>query len=371
MSWQKWISLIEFIIALVTGVLTAVFSILIYIQYQSALSGRFTKFGITQLLYFVANSRTTFLLSFVPFIILAILFTTFYVSDFSKVNHLRDRNKRIPISIAFLAVFLVLSIFASFYPLPANFNAKVGIYAMAASFEQVTVVTSALLFVLAMVFTPLWNGGEKKSYMESFLHGKLGLSLNSYSASVVPAAIFAAILYIFTNSGIIEAVEFFIIFMIFVLFTQRYGIGSAIFLVIITIGSNVIATDFVSFTGTFYSVLIIIFAFIGLISSLTVNVSLQKKGEHSAINGKNSQQSGSVSNLGNQQEGKTDNNQQLRDSREIADQLFIRGICPNCDSVEFYVKSSYLECKKCKSNWTGTETGFQSFKVGRNKKFGF
>ena len=39
----------------------------------------------------------------------------------------------------------------------------------------------------------------------------------------------------------------------------------------------------------------------------------------------------------------------VTDERELKDKLFIRGVCPHCDSVEFYIKDTGdLECKKCK-----------------------
>jgi hypothetical protein len=208
--------------------------------------------------------------------------------------------------------------------------------------------------------------------MKSFLNGA-SLPLRGYAKAVIPALIFAIIFYVFLGAGILTSLEFFSVFVLLEIFAQRYGIIMSIFLLVISLGSNVISVTFTSFTGIFYPIIIFLFAFIGLLTGLMTNVTYQKKAMEKRAKEQQDLSDKTTGDMGYDNNGvlqPTDTPSRLKDSREMADQLFIRGVCPNCDSVEFYVKSGgELHCKKCKSIWSGNEVEFNSFKVGRDKKF--
>jgi hypothetical protein len=142
-------------------------------------------------------------------------------------------------------------------------------------------------------------------------------------------------------------------------------------LLTLTFGSNAIELVVKSVTSIIYPVLILVFAFLGFISSLFFNSktpsSTRTDSMDSLVRPAKMQDPDFQS---PSQQGSNDARNRLTDSRELKDKLFIRGVCPHCDSVEFYIKDTGdLECKKCKSIWTGKETEFQSFKVGRNRNY--
>ncbi len=363
MNIGRAIQWLEVSVATILAVSTLLFSIFIFVRDQSLNDFHISTYGKSELLFFIGNGYETSLVTIFLFAIIIFITTSWYVSRSGGQLRAKVNNKTVPVSLGFLFIFLVISAVGSFETSAISSEKKMGHLAVALNYGQIVIVFSILLIILTVVFSPLWTG--KKGISKSFINGSENLRLPNYSKALIPALVIALIFYIFLNAGLLGAIEFFGIALLLIVFAQRYGIITSLFLLVISLGSNIIGVEFVSFTGIFYPIIVFVFAFIGLIVGFTANVAYQRKTMAGREGGNNTEESTSDY----KQAPKNKKVPVMLDSREIADQLFIRGICPNCDSVEFYFKNVGLECKKCKSVWSGKETSFQSFRVGRDAKF--
>lgn len=363
MNLGKGIKWAEFIVATIIGVATLLFSIFIFVKHQSLDNFHITSIGKSQLFFFLNNGYQTTVLTLLLFVLVIILSTAWYMSKSPVHLHSGKVEGDIPVSLGFLFIYLVISVISSFQPSPVKIENEMGKLALALSFGQTVIIFSAFLFALTLVFSPLWN---RENVLRTFISGNNALAVRDYGKAVIPAIVFAAIFYIFLGAGNLTSLEFFAIFVLLAIFGQRYGFIMAIFLLVVSLGSDIIGVNFTSFTGVFYPILVFLFAFIGLLTGFMTNVAFQKKGMESRVR---EQQETLEQSQGNDVLVPTPTPSNLKDSREMADHLFIRGTCPHCDSVEFYIKNGELECKKCKSVWSGHQTEFTSFQVGRDKRF--
>ncbi len=372
MEIKRVLNTVEIFIASIIAVLTIMVTMALYSKYLLSGEPLFTKYAVDSLFFILVNVKITFLITTMGSLLLGIVTVVHYVHRADTTPSKTGSFSKVPVAQGFLFIFLMLSLLSSITPPVPHIDRLVGIYGLAAYYEQVVIITSLLLIILSLFFVPLIHSNSS-SIFSSFIDGDREQDLFKYAYTLVPAAIAAFFFYIFYGFTGYEFLFFFLIFTILFIFAKRYGILLSIFLVFLSFGSGSIELVLKSVTGIAYPILILVFAFLGFITSIFFSSNIPARAKPESQSESAGEESGQTNRVQGEQfkNPKSGQNKNvLVDSRNIPEQLFIRGVCPHCDSVEFYIKNSGdLECKKCKSIWTGKETEFQSFRVGRNKNY--
>ncbi len=371
MDARRAINTLEILIAMAIAILTVLASIFLYIDFLSKGEPHFTQIAIDSLFFIIYSARVTFLISTVFLVLIAAISLAYYARSSDPEPSGKGTYSRIPIAQGFLFLFLILSLLSSTTPSIPGFNKLVGIYGLAAYYEETVMVFSIIVSILLTAMLPLFHKNTDKPPLSALLAGAEDKNVYNYFYAFIPAALATGFFYLFYGLSGYDSMFFVLIFLILFIFGKRYGLIPSLLLITITFGSSSIGLILKPVTGIVYPALVLIFAFTGFISSLFFNT--RSTSDESSPKEDGSGQ-GNFGNPATSHETRRknfkDDRNKLVDSRTLKDQLFIRGVCPHCDSVEFYIKGNGdLECKKCKSIWNGNETEYQSFKVGRNKNY--
>lgn len=371
MEIKKTINITEILLASVIALLTILTSLFLYLDYVIKGEPHFSSYAIDSLFFLIHNARITFLISTLIFILIAVLSTAYYLARSDPEPSKTGNFSRIPIAQGFLFLFLMLSLLSSVTPSVPGLDKLIGNFGLAAYYEQTAIMFSLVIGVLSIIMIPLIQKDTDRPVLMALMTGSEERNVYNYFYTVIPAALASVFFYIFYGFTGYDIIFFFMIFLILFIFVKRYGLIMAFMLLTLTFGSNSIELVAKPVTGIIYPILILVFAFLGFISSLFFNAKTPAVTETNSRDDSGGTVKDGISDLkSTPNKVQYNDKNRLTDSRELKDQLFIRGVCPHCDSVEFYIKDSGdLECKKCKSIWTGRETEFQSFKVGRNRNY--
>ncbi|WMT49580.1 MAG: transposase [Thermoplasmatales archaeon] len=371
MEIKKEINITEILLASLIAFLTILTTFYIYIDYIIKREPHFSSYAVNSLFFLIYNARVTFLISTVFFMVIAVFSTVYFLKKSDPEPSKVGNFSKVPIAQGFLFLFLLLSLLSSVTPSVPGLDKLIGIFGLAAYYEQTVIMFSLVIGVLSIIMIPLIHKDTDKPVASALLSGSIEKNVYNYFYTLIPAALSSVFFYIFYGFTGYDIIFFFLIFVILFIFVKRYGLIITFMLLTLTFGSNAIELVVKPVTSIIYPVLILVFAFLGFISSLFFNSKTPSSTRTDSMD--STGETGKDARSGFQspsQQGSNDARNRLTDSRELKDKLFIRGVCPHCDSVEFYIKDTGdLECKKCKSIWTGKETEFQSFKVGRNRNY--
>ncbi|MGP6206849.1 hypothetical protein ACNF42_02280 [Cuniculiplasma sp. SKW3] len=305
-------------------------------------------------------------LSGLIFTIILIMFLVYFIGE----NKNRDANEdKGNVSELFFFIFLWISAISSITPPVKHITDIFGILGLTTYYEESALYFSIIILLSALISFIALNlqiGVELKS---AIIRGHRYKTLY-YLFSIVPALISTGLFLIQNQVTLIYAAILFLLFLSVMLFIQRYGFVRGMASVFIIFGSEIIPNYFRIITVPLYDLFIFAFLTLGFISLIYPYKSSIKKSKSQSegkIENNNSNETkdeGSGNSVFNSEAHKNSLETRSKDSREMADDLFIRGTCLYCDSVEFYYNSDgTLTCKKCKAILTGKETNFNSFNV--------
>jgi ribosomal protein L37AE/L43A len=368
MNLRKTFSLVEEFLVLVIITFTAIVSIFLLFLYYTKGEPRYTKTGLEDLYFFLINDKFTFIISSILFLFIILLTIGHYAKREENLIKENSRNKYIFVSQAFLFIFLILSLLSSTLPSETSIINRSGTFGLATTYEQTTLVIMGTIALFSFILTFFLNSKKDSKRMDALIKGDKNISALKYAYDIAPALASTLLFYVSFGISAYESIFYFLIFLVLFMVAQRYGVVISFLVVFLAFGSSIIELTFVSVTSIVYPILLLSLAFMGFVSSFLLgNRPIQSKDSGSRNIDSNIPQDASMGNgegLNQTVQGKN----AMKDSREMASQLYIRGVCLNCDSVEFYYTNyGMLQCKKCKSEWSGKETQFQSFKVTRNK----
>ena len=302
--------------------------------------------------------------------IIFIVILLFYLVYFINAANRKDtKNDNGNVSELFFFMFLWMAAISSITPPINHITRLFGQLGLTTYYEETTIYFSIIIVLSALVSFSALNMqigvGIRKSLAEGYKY-----RLRYYLFSVIPASISTGIFLIQNQVTLVYAAIFFLLFLSVMLFIQRYGFIRGMATVGIIFGSEIIPNYFRGITGPMYDLFIFAFVALGFISLVYPYNIVNRKLTHGEDSHEDSKDPDQLL-----KEPKIEENvvpeaykkpQDLgsKNSREMADDLFIRGTCPYCDSVEFYYNTDgTLTCKKCKAILTGKETTFNSFNV--------
>lgn len=352
------------VISIIIGtILVALFSLLDFVIEGKGIVRRGALYNFPLGIYGVYGNVV---LSGIIFTIIFAIFLVYFIKENKNSNANDDRGN---ISELFFFIFLWISAISSITPPVSHITEIFGILGLTTYYEESAIYFSTIILLSALISfiaLNLQTGVELKS---AIIRGHRYKTIY-YSFSIVPALISTGLFLIENQVTPIYAAILFLLFLSVMLFIQRYGIVRGIASVLIIFGSEIIPNYFKIITVPLYNLFIFGFLILGFISLIYPYKSPIKKAK-SESEEKNENNNLNSPKDESERNGPIDSEIQKnhletrsKDSREMADELFIRGTCLYCDSVEFYCNSDgTLTCKKCKATLTGKETNFNSFNV--------
>ena len=360
--------------ALVIFILGATLLTGIYAFMEYGLFGKGTV-KTDALINFVLGLNGIFLnvvVSGVIFIAILIFYLYYFLVEDRKKSVKEDSGN---ISELFFFMFLWLTAISSITPPVNHITFLFGELGLTTYYEETAIYFSILVFISAILSFTALNLQLGVNVRGALLNGNK-YRLHYYSFSIVPALVSTGLFLIQNQMPLIYTAIFFLLFLSIMLFVQRYGIIRGLATIGVIFGSEIIPNYAKAYTGPAYEILIFALVIIGFISLLVPYRSSELWKKKAITEESSSELSpGTPPPDGIKEDATTPmvpgnaHAQRTVDSRSLAEELFIRGVCPYCDSIEFYYnQDNTLTCKKCKSVLTGHETNFNSFNVMQGRR---
>ena len=355
MKLREYLNVADFYLFMIIMSTTFLISIYSISNYIFSNTGGFKKTVIQYLYFTPGTGRETVIFTAISFIIALFLILLFNTKDSVK----KEMNEgKSTYSEIFLLTFIGL-IFLSYNETSVpDLQLLFGNVGVTAYYEQTAIFFSIIVIIVGLISLVPLALMKDTPVIKTIMSGHK-YKFHYYLYSSVPATIATFILYLNEILNLNEFVIIFLIFFMFFVFMQRNGLFRTISAVFLIFGSQLITSYFISVTDTLYLLFVILLLGLGF---ATLSIPEVRQIHQDSSNEESYKTTGS--------ENPTTQKSSLKmhDSRSIYDALFIRGTCPHCESVEFYIKGNILECKKCKSELTGKENEFNSFIVSENKR---
>ena len=307
-------------------------------------------------LYFTAGTaKETVIITGILFIVALFIILYFNMTDSVRKD---TTNGKSTYSEIFLLIFIGLIFLTYNESSVPDLVLQYGNVGVTVYYEQTALFLTLLVALVGSIsFIPIALFKDI-SVSKSIISGHQ-YKMHYYLYSLVPALIATFIFYLAETLTISQFEIIFLIFFMLFVFMQRNGLFRTISSVFLIFGSQLISSYFTSVTTILYLLFILLLLGLGFATLSIPEIRQKRDSLHEEEF--------------NKHQGSEDTNQQkvplnTKDSRSISDALFIRGSCLHCESVEFYIKANNLECKKCKSEFTGKEKEFNSFLVSEDRR---
>lgn len=375
-NFRGYINIVDTVMVLFILTLTLGISIYAAGRFLIYGKGSVRSYALESFVLGISGVYSNVVISSIIFIGVLILLILYFLSKSRSGSASEDNGN---VAEIYFFLFLWLSAISSLTPHISHLTNYFGELGLTIYYEQSAIYFTVISVIFAVIFFTALNIHFDIGNLKALLGGhKYRTSLYIYSA--IPAAAAVGVFTLLNTISDLYILGFFMIFLSIMVFIQRYGIvrGSAALFVVF--GSEIVPNYFKQVTSPIYDIFLFAFLILGFISLLVPYKNYAEKSlmnkrspdldrNEDEMEGKGKRESETNPNYVTGSAAPPQKASGIKDSREMADILFIRGTCPHCDSVEFYQnQDGTLTCKKCKSVLTGHETEFNSFNISKGRR---